>query len=139
LPQYQKAVTKSRITEMLLLAKRFRDAQMIYFLTNGRYSGDLRELDIDGLTDCNSPVETKGQQLCMYGKYSLRIGSTGNISSDFYFAVYPTTNNSLPAIESYKRPGFECLSGGDPKKAAVCETYGGRKRPDRDTYYYIDF
>jgi prepilin-type N-terminal cleavage/methylation domain-containing protein len=130
LPQYQKAVTRSRISEMLLLAKRFRDAQIIYRLTNGRYTEDLQALDIDSITDCTDV------RVCKYGKYRIYCGSNG---STFYIGIQHSVNNSLPIIESYNFPGFQCLSLGDPKKAAACETYGGRKRPNNDNYYYIDF
>lgn len=47
LPQYQKAVAKSRTTEALSILKALQQAQEVYYLTNGEYTGTLANLDID--------------------------------------------------------------------------------------------
>ena len=44
-PQYQKAVVKSRYMELLTIGKALERAEEIFYLTNGRY-GTLDELDI---------------------------------------------------------------------------------------------
>ena len=53
-PQYQKAVLKSRYASLKHLAKNIAVAQEVYFLANGQYATALDELDIDmpgGKTD----------------------------------------------------------------------------------------
>ncbi len=45
-PQYQKAVVKSRVTEALSILKTIRQAQETYYLANGSYSVSLDDLDI---------------------------------------------------------------------------------------------
>ena len=47
LPQYQKAVYKSRGVEAITLLKAINQAQEAYYLTNGEYTNDLTLLDID--------------------------------------------------------------------------------------------
>ena len=47
LPQYQKAVKKSRATEAILMLQKIQQAQQIYRLANGRGTTDLSELDIE--------------------------------------------------------------------------------------------
>ena len=47
LPQYQKAVDKSRYTQAMTLAERILQAQERYKLANGIYSKRFDELDID--------------------------------------------------------------------------------------------
>ena len=47
LPQYQKAVDKSRTTQLITATKTIRDAQLRYYLANGAYATDVAELDID--------------------------------------------------------------------------------------------
>ena len=47
LPQYQKAVEKSRATQALIMVKAIGDAQERYFLANGKYADNFDELDID--------------------------------------------------------------------------------------------
>ena len=46
-PQYQKAVYKSRFAELVLLNNALVKAQKLYFLANNKYATDLSELDID--------------------------------------------------------------------------------------------
>ncbi len=46
LPQYQKAVLKSRMSSMWPLLKGIKDAQEAYYLANGNYTDDLTQLDI---------------------------------------------------------------------------------------------
>lgn len=47
LPQYQKAVEKTRFTEALVVGRAISDAQNRYRMENGFYAGDVEELDID--------------------------------------------------------------------------------------------
>ena len=52
LPQYQKAVMKSRFTQAKTLATSLANAQEVYYLANGEYANDFSTLDIDiGGTD----------------------------------------------------------------------------------------
>ena len=46
-PQYKKAVIKSRATEAVTMLKSIIDAQEVYYLANGHYTEDLLELDIE--------------------------------------------------------------------------------------------
>ena len=46
-PQYQKAVLKSRYASLKHLAKSIATAQEIYYLANGQYAEKFEELDID--------------------------------------------------------------------------------------------
>ncbi|MDR1124195.1 MAG: prepilin-type N-terminal cleavage/methylation domain-containing protein, partial [Elusimicrobiota bacterium] len=46
LPQYQKAVTKTRATEALIIGKAIKEAQERYYLANNTYTTDIDLLDI---------------------------------------------------------------------------------------------
>ncbi len=46
LPQYEVAVTKSRLTQALVMTKAIKDAEQTYFLANGYYTYSLADLDI---------------------------------------------------------------------------------------------
>ncbi len=46
IPQYQKAVAKSRATEAFILLQTIRQAQEVYYLTNQNYTDNLNDLDI---------------------------------------------------------------------------------------------
>ena len=47
LPQYQKAVMKSRFATVKTLARSLADAEERYYLANGSYTNDIEELDIE--------------------------------------------------------------------------------------------
>lgn len=46
LPQYEKAVTKARISQFLITARNLYNAQQRYYMANGTYATRLDELDI---------------------------------------------------------------------------------------------
>lgn len=47
LPQYQKAVAKSRFTQLQTAAKSLKDAMEVYYMANGNYPSHWSELDIE--------------------------------------------------------------------------------------------
>ena len=47
LPQYQKAVEKSRISEAITLVSAIGKAEELYFMANGEYARDIDKLDLD--------------------------------------------------------------------------------------------
>jgi len=47
LPQYEKAVEKSRAAEAMALVKAVGQANLVYYMANGKYTSDLRDLDLD--------------------------------------------------------------------------------------------
>ncbi len=53
-PQYQKAVMKSRYATLKSLVRNIANAQEVYYLANGAYASTFKELDIDVPT----PVST---------------------------------------------------------------------------------
>lgn len=57
-PQYQKAVYKSRYATLKHLVRSIADAQEVYYLANGEYTNDFDELDIDigGTADEENPL-----------------------------------------------------------------------------------
>lgn len=46
-PEYQVAVEKSRAANAIIAAKAVKDAEEIYFMANGQYTDDIRNLDLD--------------------------------------------------------------------------------------------
>ena len=47
LPQYQKAVMKSRVSTLLSAVSAIYEAQQVYYLANGKYTNVIDELDVD--------------------------------------------------------------------------------------------
>lgn len=52
LPQYQKAVFKSRVSTLFPILKSIREAQEVYFLSNGTYAFSLEDLDVTIDSSC---------------------------------------------------------------------------------------
>ncbi len=59
-PQYQFAVVKSRASTYLPLAKTIGLADHLYYLTNGKYSANIYNLDISMPSDCKNLTGTIG-------------------------------------------------------------------------------
>ena len=47
IPQYNKTVWKSRFTQAKIVATAVANAEEIFYMVNGRYTGDLEELDVE--------------------------------------------------------------------------------------------
>lgn len=57
LPQYQKAVYKSRATQAVTMLKNILNAQELYYLANGEYADSLDKLDIDTPNSLIAPTD----------------------------------------------------------------------------------
>ena len=68
LPQYQKAVDKSRFMKYIQMGYGIKRAQEAYYLANGKYATDLTALDVEYAADC-SPNANKNMFLCSDGFY----------------------------------------------------------------------
>jgi len=53
-PQYQRAVLKSRLSQAMTIAGIIRDAEHVYYSTYNTYTADLNELDITPLSGCQT-------------------------------------------------------------------------------------
>ncbi len=61
-PQYQKAVAKSRVSSMLALGKSIAQAQEVYYLNSGSYTKDVENLDIQLPSECSPLTEIEDEQ-----------------------------------------------------------------------------
>ncbi|MDY6039056.1 MAG: prepilin-type N-terminal cleavage/methylation domain-containing protein [Elusimicrobiaceae bacterium] len=116
LPQYTKAVEKSRAMEAVTAVKAIKDAQEVFYLANGRYSSSLDELDIK--------VEP------VLKDFSLEVGS---LSSGRY-AYYNTKKGYYIAGSGAFRSGLAATDTpdmiyccGDGGGSNICATIGREK------------
>ena len=92
LPQYQKAVWKSRNVQLKTLVKSIGEAQDRYYLANGTYAKNFDELDVDAsnFTETNQNpcglIEPEGEYFARQGKDFIVMFNT----SGQPFAVYTT-------------------------------------------------
>ena len=82
LPQYERAVEKSRLAEAKIILRHIADAQRAYYMTNGKYSENLDELgvDIPG-KDVPSQEGRKDTNSFRYAAYRM-----GNVENTIAFA-----------------------------------------------------
>ncbi|MBR5151486.1 MAG: prepilin-type N-terminal cleavage/methylation domain-containing protein, partial [Elusimicrobiaceae bacterium] len=60
LPQYQKAVLKSRYSSLMPTTKAVQNGEEAYYLTHDAYTGDLSKLDVTALDNPDMTVTVSG-------------------------------------------------------------------------------
>lgn len=85
LPQYQRAVIKSRMVEAVTLGKTLMDAQEVYYLANGTYASKVENLDIS----LNCTVAPSGES---WGCKNFTVSIQGGSGTGNHFWVVPARN-----------------------------------------------
>ena len=99
LPQYQKAVWKSKNTQLKTLIKTIRQAEDTYYLANGQYALDFEELSIDlPLT----PSATSSCLLAIDGEKAVRKGK------DFEIVLNGHSSSSVAATGVWTSGPYAC-------------------------------
>ena len=81
LPQYTKAVEKSRVTEAKILLKKISDAADLYYLANGEDSWKIEDFDIDipgTYENQGGRTHVRTQHFEFYGDERARDNKAGN-------------------------------------------------------------
>ncbi len=112
LPQYQKAVEKSKATQALTLLKSLAAAADTYYLANGEYPSHFDELsvDLDGWTGNQKIFNVQIYEGKSNGKWSAVIGGpdikafhigqlTGKYQGAGFSYVFSTKYNAIPTRE----------------------------------------
>ena len=125
LPQYQKAVWKSRNTQLKTLAQSVAQAEQAYYLANGEYSFNFDTLDLD--LPLSAPVQSgSAEDKCYFaiaGTDSVRRGKNfeivlGGVASNTAYVSVQAVWLEAP----YKCTGFAWFS--DAQKIACREQHG---------------
>ncbi len=90
-PQYKVAVAKSRVSTMLALGKAIANAQEAYYLTNGTYAKDVKNLDIDIPQECQlkSYPGTTASQTFACGNHFFFDNSVGFLNDQIAISYCP--------------------------------------------------
>ena len=133
LPQYQKAVAKSRLVTLFPLVDGVVRAQEMYYLENGSYADDFSVLDIV------PPAGTREEKSATEVKIIYNNGSSvtmnfneGYISGDLNYGNLRYFVSLLHGLRGSSR---RCYA--DHKYASVCTSLGGRlleNKPNWDIY-----
>ncbi|WP_458401365.1 type IV pilin protein [Candidatus Avelusimicrobium sp.] len=81
LPQYTKAVEKARAAEALVLLRNIADANNRYYMSNGEFTWDLTNLDIDipGDSVAYEDMQRKQTKYFLYGARATSSTDTTNV------------------------------------------------------------
>ncbi|WP_424245552.1 type IV pilus assembly protein PilE [Elusimicrobium posterum] len=110
LPQYTKAVEKSRAAEAYTNLKAIIGGQEIYYMTHNKYTSDLTELDIEVPESKNFSYENRED--CFMR--AIRKNDAAPYEVHFYFA-HPAVGEPNARI---------CHYGGKDKGKEICKSLG---------------
>ncbi|MBP3513760.1 MAG: prepilin-type N-terminal cleavage/methylation domain-containing protein [Elusimicrobiaceae bacterium] len=132
LPQYQKAVLKSRHANILVLLRSLKDAEERHYMSSGEYTTDWDALDVSLPSSCTvNGISAR----CNIGGVSVNYSlSTGNFSHPNYYIVMAQTAGASrirwqwqldnAAIQPGKRICFPVDADGETPKS-LCQSLGG--------------
>ena len=136
LPQYQKAVLKSRYVQLMVSMKPVYEAWQVYYMTHGHYTNQWEELDVDlpGTLDASGITIIKGDYRC-----SLYYSRTG--VDDSIACVYHIPEKGHIQYRLYPSGSRQCLASFAWDAAnEVCKSLGGvlsSHNTGNSTNYYI--
>lgn len=128
LPQYQKAVAKSRFTQLQTAAKSLKDAMEVYYMANGSYPYYWNQLDIE-YPGCTESSSARYMLWCekfsadMFGGDApyLRFFDSPSQNKPDAENPRPTTINYIVWLDHSENPGkTECSSS----IAGLCKSMG---------------
>ncbi len=113
-PQYQKAVKKSRLSQAFILLKAIDDAQKVYFLANGEYSTKFADLDIS----ISEIVPNGNYDQIVQDKFTITQYIDNGKAHSSYLSFY---GPELPTMEKYyNMKSILCWHRGDAKQKEFC-------------------
>ncbi len=140
-PQYQKAVLKSRTVPILNTLKSIKDAQEVYYLANGDYAISFDDLDIQLPSGELSISEDSLRKYKTGEVYYFYIDSTDGTQS-----VKCQLKDHLATIEWYfdhhkqvNKPAgsFIFCNSDNAKGQQLCQSMGGTSFQNREDYYIL--
>ena len=146
LPQYQRAVDKSRVSKLMTLVKNIQTQQELFYLTEGRYADNCEELEADlpsGFTqDSDNPmryISTSGgfttALACLNGGTRV-FGAVTNGSDSLHVSI-EMIGFHLPGTDKYlgNEGRTYCRAANrDARSLSACRSFGGKKK-NKDSYW----
>ncbi len=137
-PQYQKAVAKSRITALIPLMRSVQQAEQRFALANGQFSDDFSELDI-GLSCQETGASVRKESRCQVSK-----NVTLQLDEGYYVTAWDLRVPGVMLLFFFSLKSAS-LNGkmscyaliGDEKARQICQSLGGRasgKTERRETF-----
>ena len=87
-PQYQKAVWKSRLATIKALTRNIADAEEVYYMANGKYTNEFEALDIAMPTPSDNSLSSASKYVYDWGECQLGIDYNDDINDYVNCALY---------------------------------------------------
>ena len=120
LPQYQKAVLKSRYTAMMPIGKAIAEGNEVYYLEHGTYATTPTQLDISG-QDVKYPDETQ-----------VSMSQEDDTTLDYVLVTNDGIANARYVVYQKHSPNFAgttMCEAGDTRAEELCIALGGQELP----------
>lgn len=123
LPQYEKAVLKSRAAEALTNLRALETAQIAFYLANGVYTADISQLDVEV-----AHPEAYGCSISAGSFCNVTVRKGNGLWFEF---VWPQP--------SWPEGQHRCIAPqGNETAIQICKSYGGvLMREESDNLYYV--
>ena len=83
LPQYKIAVAKARTSTILPLLKQWAESQNVYYLVNGEYTNDARNLDLDIPETCQMKESQSGNVWACGKEFRVVQNVSGSVTASY--------------------------------------------------------
>ena len=127
LPQYQKAVLRTKYVQLMAIGDAIHKAEEAYYLANGEYTNSADNLDIQipaGTYSFNLDVRNTGENK---GHAAMTVYLANQY---IYYVLYFDKHNTSRAGKRYCRVG----SGGSDMERDVCKNLTGSEGVDQGSY-----
>jgi len=147
-PQYEKAIAKSRFMQLLTYANAIVTSQEAYHLANGSYATSFDQFDVlpDGQLSGGNKTLTIGKTVCFFNgdepqiECFWRIGTTNNNIDDAQLAnsQLPTLSVRYGALTEDGQLARYCVSR-NKRQEKICQALGGifSHKPSSVAYYTL--
>jgi len=128
LPQYQTAVDKARYSTMMSAVRALKDAQELYYLSNGNYANDM--YDLEGALPGDCKVTASNIASCKNFELHGAIISSVYVYGQLKSSINGVNNSYLIWLDNSSFPGRQdCYSYKESKERGLrlCKSLGGEQ------------
>ena len=107
LPQYQKAIIKTKFLKVKIVGEKLAEAEELYFLENGDYTNQVADLDLAPGTDCQDNI-------CVFGNAYCALSISEAIKRLYCISFDPRLSYNIYLQHSKVSPGSRACSATVP-------------------------
>ena len=125
-PQYQKAVMKARVMNLVPLIRAIVNAQQVYFMANGQYAADFDDLDIELPAGAYYKSATWVRYKNFECSFYINAGQTSSVYCN-------GKSPGAPEMERYFTGKYFICWAASGLAKSVCQSISGRTTPTHFT------